>query len=333
MLKDKYQRKINYLRISLTDKCNLRCRYCIPPEGIDLLPHDEVLRNEEFVHMIEIFAGLGVRKIRFTGGEPLVRKGCIDIIERTRELFPEMDICLTTNGTLLEGVLDSLRDLGVRKINISLDTLDRERYRAITGRDGLSAVLSAIERAREYRFFSIKINAVLFRETLEELGGLVEYASSRELVLRFIERMPFLGEGEDQQFVPASKLEEELSRIGELRRDVKTDTSVALMYELVTPGGRVTRIGIIPPMTHKFCSQCNRLRLTCDGRLKTCLYSQNEYDLKKPYRQDMGDDSIRKIILDAVDQKPREHRINCVEYGSQGCASLLSIRSMSKIGG
>lgn len=333
MLKDKYQRKLNYLRVSLTDKCNLRCRYCIPPSGVDLLAHDEVLRNEEFIYFIGLFAEMGVRKIRFTGGEPLVRKGFLHIIEKTRERFPELELCLTTNGTLLESSLERLRALGVRKINISLDTLVRERYRLITGRDEIGSVLSSIERALEYDYFKVKINAVLFRETLEELGSLVGFASTRDLVLRFIERMPFLGEEEHQHFVPAAELEAGLSRLGELRRDGKTDTSVAIMYELHGAGERPVRIGIIPPMTNKFCSHCNRLRLTCDGRLKTCLYSQKEYDLKAPYRQDMGDAAIREIILGAVNEKPREHNIDCVEYGSQGCASVLSIRSMSKIGG
>lgn len=332
-MKDKYLRKIDYLRVSLTDKCNLRCSYCIPPSGVEMLEHDEVLRNEEFIHFIGIFAGLGVRKIRFTGGEPLVRKGFIEILKKTREQFPGLDLCLTTNGTLLESSLEQLRALEVRKINISLDTLDRERYRRITGRDERDSVLSAIERALGFDYFKIKINAVLFRETLAELGRLVDYASSRDLALRFIERMPFLGEDGKQDFVSAAELEKALGGFGHLKRDTESDTSVAVMYELSGSGPRPVRIGIIPPMTNKFCSQCNRLRLTCDGRLKTCLYSQKEYDLKTPHRQDMGDQVLKEIILGAVNEKPREHSINCVEYGSQGCASLLSIRSMSKIGG
>jgi cyclic pyranopterin phosphate synthase len=332
-MEDKYLRKIDYLRVSLTDKCNLRCRYCIPPTGVEMLDHDEVLRNEEFIHFLDIFVGLGVRKIRFTGGEPLVRKGFLEIIEKTRERFPVLELCLTTNGTLLEGSLERLRALEVRKINISLDTLDRERYRFITGRDARDSVLSAIERALEYDYFKIKINAVLFSETLAELGQLIEYASTRELALRFIERMPFLGEDGKQDFVTSAELEKAFGGYGDLKRDTESDTSVAVMYELSGSGPRSVRIGIIPPMTNKFCSQCNRLRLTCDGRLKTCLYSQKEYDLKTPHRQDMGDEALREIIIGAVSEKPKEHRIDCVEYGSQGCASLLSIRSMSKIGG
>ena len=333
VLEDKFKRKLNYLRVSLTDKCNLRCGYCIPPEGVHLLPHDEVLRNEEFVHLIDMFAGLGVWKVRFTGGEPLVRKGFMDIISRVRELHPALELCLTTNGTLLSGHLDALRSTGVRKLNISLDTLDRERYRSITGRDQIQTVLLSIDRALEMGGFNIKMNAVLFRETLQELPRMMDYAGERGLVLRFIERMPFLGEGEKQHFLSADELVSELGRLGDLTRNMEFDTSVAVMYELRREGRRPVKIGVIPPMTHKFCASCNRLRLTCDGMLKTCLYSQKEYDLKSPYRQDMGDEVMKKIIFGAVNEKPLEHGIDCVEYCSQGCASLLSIRTMSKIGG
>ncbi len=333
MLEDKFKRKLNYLRVSLTDKCNLRCGYCVPPEGVHLLAHDEVLRNEEFVRMVDLFAGLGVWKVRFTGGEPLVRKGFIDIISQIRGLHPELELCLTTNGTLLGGHLESLADLGVRKLNISLDTLDRERYRSITGRDQIRSVLTAIDKALDLGAFNIKINAVLFRETLEELPELMDYAGGRGLVIRFIERMPFLVEGETQHFLSADELTAELERLGGLTRNHKFDTSVALMYDLHREGRPPVKIGIIPPMTHKFCSSCNRLRLTCDGMLKTCLYSRQEYDLKTPYRQDMGEEALKRIILHAVNEKPLEHGIDCVEYGSRGCASVLSIRTMSKIGG
>ncbi len=333
MLTDSHSRKIQYLRVSLTDKCNLRCVYCVPPEGVPLLSHDEVMRNEEFIHIIGIFAEMGLKKIRFTGGEPLVRKGFIDILAKTRERFPELELCLTTNGTLLESFLEPLRDFGVKKINISLDTIDRERYGRITGRDMLGQVLSSIEEAVLYDYFNIKLNAVLFRETLEELGPLLRYAGERDLVLRFIERMPFLGEGEGQHFIPADVLLDELAVLGKLERNRKFDTSVAVMYDMVLADGMPVKIGVIPPMTHKFCSRCNRLRITCDGLLKTCLYSPREYDVKTPYRQDMGDEALRSIILKAVEEKPREHTIECLEYGSQGCASLMSIRTMSKIGG
>jgi cyclic pyranopterin phosphate synthase len=333
MLRDSYQRKIRYLRVSLTDKCNLRCAYCMPPEGVEFLPHDEVLRNEEFVHLIGLFVEMGVAKGRLTGGEPLVRKGFIDIVSKVRELFPDLEICLTTNGVLLGPYLEKLNDLAVRKINISLDTLNRERYARITGRDYLPDVLASIERAQGIGGFNIKLNAVLFRETLSELADLLGYAASRNLVLRFIERMPFIAEEEGQRFVPGDDLVEALKQYGTIGRDCEADTNVALMYHLEMHNNEKVRIGIIPPMTHKFCARCDRLRLTSDGHLKTCLYSRNEYDLKTLYRQDMGDEKIVEMIRAAVNEKPREHGVDCAEYGAQGCASILSIRTMSKIGG
>lgn len=333
MLRDVYERKIRYLRVSLTDKCNLRCSYCIPPEGVEFLPHDEVLRNEEFVHIIGLFVEMGVAKVRFTGGEPLLRKGFIDIVDKVRERFPNLEICLTTNGVLLEDYLEKLHELGVHKINISLDSLKPKRYQQITGRDALQNVLSSIETALNIGTFKIKLNAVLFRETLAELNELFEYAATRKLVLRFIERMPFLPERDDQGFVSGDELVEQLKNFGVLERDHVDDTSVALMYRISLRTGEKVKVGIIPPMTHKFCTRCDRLRLTCDGHLKTCLYARKEYDIKSLYRKDMGDDRLKELIRAAVNEKPREHTVECEGYGSQGCAAILSIRSMSKIGG
>lgn len=333
MLRDGYERKIRYLRVSLTDKCNLRCSYCIPPEGVEFLPHDEVLRNEEFVHFIGLFVEMGVAKVRFTGGEPLVRKGFIDIARNVRESFPDLEICLTTNGVLLADYLEALHELGVHKINISLDSLDRERYRRITGKDVLPDVLSSMEKALKIGTFKIKLNAVLFSETIAELDALLEYAASGNFTIRFIERMPFLAEAQGEHFVSGDELLEEIKRFGNLQRNQMSDTNVALMYDLHMFNGKEVRVGIIPPMTHKFCARCDRLRLTCDGHLKTCLYSGKEYDLKSLYRQDTGDNRLKEAIRAAVNEKPREHSVDCTEYSSQGCAAILSIRSMSKIGG
>ncbi len=162
MLTDSYSRKHDYLRVSITDRCNLRCSYCMPPEGIELLQHDQVLRNEDFVRLIGIFVSLGVVKVRFTGGEPLVRKGFIDIVSRTSELYPGLELCLTTNGTLLGDFIESLRRLKLKKLNISLDSLSRDTYRSITMIDCLEDVRANIDRVLAYRFFDVKINTVLF---------------------------------------------------------------------------------------------------------------------------------------------------------------------------
>ncbi len=333
MLRDGYERKIRYLRVSLTDRCNLRCSYCIPPEGVEFLPHDEVLRNEEFVYLIGIFVEMGVSKVRFTGGEPLVRKGFIEIIEKVRARFPQLELCLSTNGVLLRNYLEQLQALEVTRINISLDTLNPARYAQLTGRNVLTDVLSSIERAVEIGAFNIKLNTVLFRETLSELGDLLSYAAEKNATLRFIERMPFLAENGNEQFISGDELVEELKKFGTLDRDCHADTSVAQMYNFTMDNRAKVRVGVIPPMTHKFCAQCDKLRLTCDGHLKTCLYSEKEYDLKSLYRQDMGDENLKSAILDAVHEKPLEHWVDCAMHANRGCAAIFSIRTMSKIGG
>jgi GTP 3',8-cyclase len=333
MLKDKFERKINYLRLSLTDKCNLRCSYCMPADGVRRLPHDEVLRNEEFIYFIGIFTSLGVRKIRITGGEPLLRRGVMDIMSGVRAISPDLELCLTTNGILLNEYLDDLRSLKIKKLNISLDSLNRDRYAKITGRDELKRVLSNIEQALSSDYFDIKINAVLHKETLTELDNLIEFFQKKNVTLRFIERMPFVSGGQAQAFLPSDNLIEALQARGSLERYETMDTNVAAMYVLKTEKGAEMRVGIIPPMTHKFCGRCNRLRLTCDGMLRTCLHSSVEYNLKNPYRMDAGDDAVKKIILDAVMEKGREHNLEPVCDDNQGCTSISKVRSMSGIGG
>lgn len=329
---DSFGRKLDYLRVSVTDKCNLRCAYCMPPEGIKLLPHDEVLRNEEFIHLLGLFVQLGVVKLRFTGGEPLVRKGFIDIVRRTKELYPRVEMGLTTNGILLDEVMEDLHRIGMRKLNVSLDTLSRDRYRAISGQDSFDRVLRNIEAALRHACFEVKINTVLFdASSLAELDGLLEYFKDKKATLRFIERMPF-GARQDGSFIPSENLVQMLHARGALRRDTRSDTNVAVMYTLIYKNRHPMRIGVIPSMTHKFCNRCNRLRLTCDGKLKTCLLSPMEFDLKGPYRMDMGDETLRSLILEAARQKPREHQLSCEDPGD-GCTALCSSGAMSRIGG
>ncbi len=332
MLTDRFNRKLDYLRVSVTDKCNLRCTYCIPPAGVEYLSHDNVLRNEEFVRFIEFFVKLGVRKIRFTGGEPFVRKGFIDILRETRELFPDVVLCVTTNGVLLEKHLDDLQALDVRQLNVSLDSVLRSRYESITGRDALHDVLRGIRSALERDFFNLKINAVLLPELLDEIDEYLDYFKGDDITLRFIERMPFVKEGVDHTFLSSDNFIELLRKKGTIIRNERTDTNVAMMFDYNYRDCDLIRIGVIPAMTHKFCSRCNRLRLTCDGRIRTCLLSNLEYDIKTPHRMDMGDEAVLKIIEQAVREKPMEHGIDCSGEGD-GCVSLQSTRAMLKIGG
>lgn len=332
MLTDAYSRTHDYLRVSITDRCNLRCTYCMPPEGIELISHDEVLRNEEFARLIGIFVSMGVAKVRFTGGEPLLRKGFIDIIGRIRELDPDLELCLTTNGILLSDHAEKLMNLGVRKLNVSLDSLSRETYRAVTGSDMLDSVMGAVEHILDMKYFDLKINAVLFEHTLSELDDFLEFFKERKVTLRFIEKMPFpdtLGRGE---FVPSSRLSGLLAEKGTLLRSAGADTAVARMYDFLYRGRHRMRIGIIPPMSDKFCTSCNRLRLTSEGLLKTCLHSGDDHNLKKLVREEAGDETIRRAIAAAVQSKHEAHALDC---GSDlgGCASVVRSGSMSKIGG
>lgn len=332
MLTDSYSRKLDYLRVSITDKCNLRCVYCMPAEGVEFLKHDEVLRNEEFVRLIELFASLGIRKVRFTGGEPLVRKRFIDIIAGTREACPDLELCLTTNGILLDEVLADLKNYNVKKINISLDTLSQQEFIKITGRDYFKSVISNIEKAISMNFFDVKINSVLREEILNELDDFLDYFKEKNVILRFIEKMPFSPEKNAGVLFTLNDFVAELVKRGELTRSNGLDTRVAIMYNFKYRNKFNIKIGVIPPMSHNFCANCNRLRLTCDGYLRTCLLSNKEYDLKSAYRMDMGDEALKEIILHAVGEKPKAHNIECT-MPDNVCSSIISKRTMSGIGG
>jgi len=332
MLTDSYLRKHDYLRVSITDKCNLRCAYCMPPEGIPFLAHEEVLRNEEFVRLIRIFVEMGISKIRFTGGEPLIRKGLMNIIEEIRLRFPHVELAITTNGILLDEFLDDLHRLRVQKLNISLDTLSPARFLEVTRRDELPVVLANIDRALDRKFFDIKLNAVLFEETLEELEDLLVYAGERDIVFRFIERMPFSDSDLAESFISSDLLVEKISRMGVMTRNNVRDTAVSNRYDLRMDSGLLVKIGVIPSITHKFCASCNRLRLTADGSLKTCLHSAVEHDLKKALRSGNGDEDLKALIMGAVKDKQSSHKLDCYSADG-GCAAVVNSRTMSKIGG
>lgn len=322
MLTDKYLRRHTYLRLSVTDRCNLRCSYCMPEDGVCLMPHEEILRIEEFITFIDIFQQMGITKIRFTGGEPLVRNGLMEIINETANRFPHLDLAITTNGVLLKKFLPDLEKAGVKRLNISLDTLDRDRFKNITGRDRLQEVINSIEAALDHPFFNIKINTVLYQETLGELPQFLEWFRGKPVALRFIEMMAEVGGGEESDFVPAARLEERFKQLGTFKHAGDMDQQVATMYTLDYQGDRY-KIGIIPPVSHGFCSRCNRLRLTADGHLKTCLFSKLEHDLKTMLRSGAPVDEIKQEIIRAVGVKDQE----------KGSSPGEISRTMSKIGG
>ena len=332
MLKDSYKRKHTYLRISVTDRCNLRCTYCMPADGIDNLDHLEVFRNEEFLRLINIFVEMGIEKIRFTGGEPFVRRGFIDLARETRKRYPQLDLAVTTNGLLLHNYLKDLYEIGVKRLNISLDSISHKRYKELTGFDVLDRVLENIDSALFYTGFNVKVNVVLFQETLEELPEIINYFKMRNVTLRFIERMPFTEMIKSDDFVSSESLIKELNKLGSLVEEEISGATVSTNYKLNFSDGEFLKIGIIPAISHKFCNRCNRLRLSSDGLLKTCLHSAGNYDLKEVMRSGESDEALRKTIFDALYEKQKEHTLDCISSDG-GCSALTPSGNMSKIGG
>lgn len=332
MLKDNFLRNHNYLRVSVTDKCNLRCRYCMPPEGVEFLPHDKILRNEDFARIIGLLINMGINKVRFTGGEPLVRNGIIDIISTARSFSPDVELCLTTNGILLNQYADDLQKQGVKRINISLDTMSRSRFLDLTGRDYFDTVISNIEKSIDSKFFNVKINTVLFSHTLEELDDFLEYFMDKNITLRFIERMPVTEQDELNSFVPSDELIQALKSKGKLTPIIKEASDVAMRYDLEYKNRKI-QLGIIPPVTHRFCASCNRLRITAEGNLRTCLYSNTNYNLKEMLDRKASDNELEKHITKAIKEKQHGHNIECTA-DNKGCRSIsCGIKAMSKIGG
>ena len=316
-MEDPFGHRISYLRVSITDRCNERCTYCMPQELQEWLPREGILTFEETLRLIRIAAELGVSKIRITGGEPLTRRGVVDLIRQLPKIPGLNDIGLSTNGTLLARPVEpnltmasALRGAGVRSVNISLDTLDRDVYSQITGRDLHAQVLDGIEAAIAAGVEQIKLNAVLMRGRNEDqLIPLIEFGAARNLILRFIEMMPVstsevLDERNFVSIVEAKRAIE--ARFGSLIPEPQFHTNGPATYYQIP--GRQQRIGFIGAMTNlHFCESCNKLRLTCDGKLRPCLGSYLEFDIMKPLRAGASDEELKKFFLDVVDRKPEQH--------------------------
>jgi len=316
-MQDHYGHRISYLRVSITDRCNERCTYCMPQELQEWLPREEILTFEETLRLIRIAAELGVSKARITGGEPLTRRDVLDFIRQIPGIPGIRSIGLSTNGTLLareiasaETMAAALRAAGVQSVNISLDTLDPATYSQITGRDFHEQVLRGIDAAMAAGFEQIKLNTVLMRDRNEEqLIPLIEFAASRGLILRFIEMMPVSTTEvlDDKNFMPiqgAKRIIE--SRYGVLIPEAEFRTNGPATYYQIP--GRPQRIGFIGAITNlHFCENCNKLRLTCDGKLRPCLGSYLEFDIMKPLRAGASDQELKQFFLDVVDRKPEQH--------------------------
>ena len=308
-LSDSFQRPINYLRISVTDRCDLRCIYCMPAEGVWQISHKDILTYEEIQAIVQAAAELGINKIRLTGGEPLVRSGLSKLIQMLAEIDAIDDISLTTNGTLLGRYAAELKSAGLRRINVSLDTLKPEKFEFITRRDMFSDVLEGIDVARSVGLTPVKINTVVMSGINDD--ELLDFAAktiNEEWHVRFIELMPFAGQGVNApQFISVSDMRKRLELLGELEPCLPSAGNGPAKY-FRFPHSRGT-IGFITPVSEHFCFQCNRLRLTADGKLRPCLLAEDEIDLKQPLRSGISSAGLKQLIEEAVARKPLRHHL------------------------
>ena len=311
---DSFAREITYLRISITDRCNYRCRYCMPEEGVEKRAHGDICSLEELRDMAVAAVRCGVKKIRVTGGEPLVRRGAVDFCRMLAEIPGVEELCLTTNGSLLAEQAAALREAGVTRLNVSLDTLKEERFRAITRAGTLSDVLRGLESAERAGFEKIKLNCVLLGGVNDdEIADFAALTRAHDWQVRFIERMP-MGCGRDfGAYLPAQTV---LERCPELEPVSHDGVAACCRF----PGAKGT-VGLIAPMSHAFCSECSRIRITADGKLKPCLHSAAELSLRG-----LSGDELEAAIRRGILMKPERHHMNAT-------GETETQRGMFEIGG
>ena len=333
---DNFGREISYLRVSITDRCNYRCIYCKPEEQFEFIPHEEILRYEEIVEIIEEAVNLGVTKVRITGGEPLARKGIVDFIKKLREIKKLKDISLTTNGFFLSEYAKKLKNAGLNRVNISLDSLQEEKYKRITRGGSLEKALKGIDSALKAELLPIKINTVLIRGINDdEVEDFVKLTLGRPLNVRFIEFMPSdegLKNSYRDKFISVLEIKENLAEKYSLRPvDINSGNGPAKYYQIKGAQGT---IGFITALSQHFCETCNRIRLTSEGKLRPCLFSNMEVDIRQAIRKlvrDKNQQFLRKKIIrdklkEAVKLKPEGHKLNITNQEN------LSFH-MSRIGG
>ena len=300
-LVDKHGRVVTYLRLAITDRCNLRCKYCMPEKGVDVLPHDKILSYEELERLSRIFVSLGVDKIRITGGEPFVRKGCFEFMERLKAQNPGLDLRLTSNGVALLPYLADLKRIGIDGINLSIDTLDPVRFYEFTRRDKLTTVLNVFHEAIRLGI-RVKVNSVVQLDTSDqELVKMADLIKENPISLRFIEQMPFSGNEQHQDLAGAEKLETRLFKLFPGLSEISSN-DVETARKFAVPGYKGT-LGIIEGESRKFCSTCNKVRITPAGMLKNCLYDSGVLNLIELLRSGLDDEEIRRKVIDAVASK------------------------------
>jgi cyclic pyranopterin phosphate synthase len=326
-LVDSFDRVASDLRVSVTDRCNFRCRYCMPPEGLPWLPKDQVLSFEEITRITGVLVECGVRSLKVTGGEPLVRRDVAHLVRMLRDLGDDLDISITTNGFLLAQNAAELRDAGLDRVTVSCDSLIKHRFKEMTLRDALDEVLEGLRVSAELGLTPVKINTVVLRDTNEdEVANFAQLARDTGYEVRFIEYMPLDAQDDwsAQGVVPGAEILERIAEEFELVADTddQPEPSTPFRFADGAPG----RVGIIPSVTEPFCDSCNRLRLTADGALRACLFALEETDLRGPLRDGASDDDITEHAKACVAAKWSGHRIGKADF-------IKPSRSMSMIGG
>jgi cyclic pyranopterin phosphate synthase len=334
-IKDNFQRTIDYMRVSVTDRCNLRCIYCMPPEGIRLIKHKEILSYEEIVRIVRIASGIGVKKVRITGGEPLARKNITYLIAAIKNIEGIEDMSLTTNGVLLERYAEELAEAGLDRVNISLDSFRSDKYREITRGGDIDVVLRGIASAEMAGLRPIKINVVPIRGFNEdEIEEFAKVTLKAPYQVRFIEFMPFGVKGIEwpEKYISTDEIKSIVEGIAPLTPVKIRKSGPARYFRFDNAPGIV---GFISPISHHFCKECNRLRLTADGKLRPCLFSETEIDLKPSLRCGAHDDEIKRLIKLSIEIKPEGHNIRIQNPELRKLISEKEdyLRPMSKIGG
>jgi cyclic pyranopterin phosphate synthase len=327
-LRDSWDREIKSVRVSVTDKCNFRCTYCMPAEGLEWLGRQEILSFEEIARLVGLLARLGVDEVRLTGGEPLVRRDLPVLVGMLSAIDGVRDLSLTTNGVLLDRLAGPLVEAGLQRLNVSLDSLNHVRFAEITRRDALDAVLRGLDEAERYpELRPIKINCVAVKGFTEtEVPALAELARRKPYVVRFIEFMPLDADEawrEDDVLTGAEIRAIIEAEHGPLVEIAAKPSSTARRFRFADGIGE---LGFVNPVSEPFCSSCDRIRVTADGQLRTCLFSRREWDLKRPLREGAGDDELIELLRFAVRHKELKHRINDPGF-------VRASRSMSQIGG
>jgi GTP 3',8-cyclase len=326
-LKDGHGRLIGDLRVSVTDRCNFRCQYCMPAEGLPWLDREEILTFEEITRLVGLFAAMGVHDVRLTGGEPLVRRDFPRLAAMLAGIELVHDLSVTTNGYLLERDAEALVRSGINRFNVSIDSLQKDRFFELTRRNSLPQVLRGLEKLAQFpEAHPIKINAVAMRDfTEEEAIPFAEFARRTPYEVRFIEFMPLDADHawSADQVLTGAEIRAAIDAVYPLEPEPREPHATARVYKFKDGHGR---IGFINPVSEPFCGDCNRVRLTADGRLRTCLFSLNETDLRTPLRQGAGDAELEQVIRDAVWRKELKHHV-----GEPGF--IQPARSMSAIGG